>query len=243
MTPSRTGLLRAVLPLGLAAAVAAGCGTATPAPGPTTAAPPGTAGGTATTAPTAPGTRPAPTLPTPATVVASRVTYPWQWPGAGDDASVPHTVPVPPVPRLVWLGAASHPAQGGERAFDRLSFTFTTGFPGYRFGYAATLVADGSGQRVPLAGRAVLRIVFTPAQAHDDAGAPTIASQPPARLDLPRVVAYAPAGDFEAVLTYGLGVTWPAGQADPRIPVRVSEVEIVTGGQHRYVVEFDVDAG
>ena len=41
-------------------------------------------------------------------------------------------------------------------------------------------------------------------------------SKPPANLGLSRMVAYAPAGDFEGYLTYGIGPYYPG--ADDTVP-------------------------
>jgi hypothetical protein len=89
----------------------------------------------------------------------------------------------------------------------------------------------------------VLIVAFYQAQAHGDGGAGTVATRPPANLGYPRMAGYAPGGDFEGVVTYGIGIAWPGSPPDPRIAVRVVEVEQVTAaGEHRYVVAVDVDA-
>jgi hypothetical protein len=172
------------------------------------------------------------------------VAYQWRWPNADNPATVTHTVMVPPVPELVTIGAADHPNDPGDRPYNRMSFSFTTAYPSYRFEYVNQLVADGSGQPIPLAGLGVLRIVFTPAQAHtQDGTASTIVSQPPASLGMSRMVAYARAGDFEGYLTYGIGIAWLIPESNPQIQVRVYEVTYVNAqGGYRYVVAFDVDA-
>ena len=55
---------------------------------------------------------------------------------------------------------------------------------------------------------------------------------------------FAQAGDFEGVLTYGIGVTRPTLPSNPQVPVRAYEIETVTAtGQHLYVVAIDIDAG
>jgi len=54
---------------------------------------------------------------------------------------------------------------------------------------------------------------------------------------------YAQGGDFEGVLTYGIGIRWPVAHSNPQIPVRTYEVETFTAsGQHRYTVAIDIDA-
>ncbi len=176
--------------------------------------------------------------------VSSRVAYAWAWPGAAGGVRVSHTYAVSPVPELVRIGVGDHLRDPGERPFNRISFTFTTAFPSYRFGYALELTADPSGKPVPLAGMDVLSIVFTQAQAHTVDGADSsIASQPARPLHLTRMVDYAQVGDFEGVLSYGVGVARPFWHSNPQFAVRAYEVETVTaGGQHLYTVAIDVDA-
>ena len=101
-------------------------------------------------------------------------------------------------PRLVAVRAAHHPG------FDRVVFEFSGGLPGARAAYVRSLVGDASGLPVRVAGRAVLRVVMTGAEAHDGSGAPTA----PTRVAhaLPGVLTVVGAGDFEGVVTYGLGV-------------------------------------
>jgi hypothetical protein len=172
------------------------------------------------------------------------VAYQWHWP---NDTSRPgmvrHTYSVPPVPRLVAIGVGDHPRDPGERAFNRMSFTFTTALPSYDFSFVNGLVSDGQGAPIPLEGRGVLRVTFRQAQAHNDDGSSSLASKPRAHLGLSRMVSYAGAGDFEGVLTYGIGITWPNPRSNPQLAVRAYEVErIDSHGQHHYVVAIDVDA-
>src|SRR5579859_8090508 len=95
-------------------------------------------------------------------VRAFRLAYPWHWP---NDVAMPgrvsHPVVVPRVPELVRISVGSHPGGPGERPFNRMSFTFTTAFPSYRFQFASELVSDPGGQVIPLSGQGVLEIVFT----------------------------------------------------------------------------------
>lgn len=108
------------------------------------------------------------------------------------------SAPAPAVPTLVGVRAAHHPG------FDRVVFEFTGGLPAtHRVRWVDQLTADGSGKPVRVAGRAVLRVVFNPADAHDANG-----STAPRRTAyaLPNVLTTVRAGDFEAVTTYGIGV-------------------------------------
>ena len=223
----------------------AACGSSAPA-GP--AAPPSPSGSAAAPSSPAPSS-PAPLSPEPApvptaSVVSSTVSYPWHWPNdASQPGRVQHSYPVPPLPRLIAIAAGSHPAQQGERAYDRMSFTFTTTFPGYQFSFTKALVADPSGKLVKLAGNGVLKVTFRLAQAHTASGRSSVAVQPPAQLGLSRMASWAQAGDFEGVVTVGIGVTWPSSQSNPQIPVRATELEKVTAqGRHLYVVAIDIDA-
>ncbi len=177
-------------------------------------------------------------------VLSFRLAYPWHWP---NDAAMPgrvtHAAAVPPVPELVQIRVGSHPAASGERPYERISFTFTDGFPSYRIQFVGKLVSDGSGKVIPLGGQGVLEVVFTGAQAHTASGTKTsVTSQPAASIGFPRMTDYAQAGDFEGVLSYGVGITWPAGHAGQQLPVRAYEQETVAGGQHRYTVAVDIDA-
>ncbi len=105
----------------------------------------------------------------------------------------------PRTPTLVDVRAAHHPG------FDRIVFEFAGGLPRSRqVGYVRELIADGSGRRVRIAGRAILQVRFERAAAHTDAGRPTT----PRRvvLGLPNLLTTVRSGDFEAVTTYGVGV-------------------------------------
>jgi hypothetical protein len=146
------------------------------------------------------------------------------------------------VPELVTIGAGDHPSDRGGQAFNRMSFTFTTAFPSYRFEFTDALIADPSGTHVPLKGLGVLTIVFTKAQAHNsETTRSSIVSRPGRNLGLSCMVDYAQAGDFEGALTYGIGITWPIPHSNPQFAVRAYEVERVTAsGQHLYTVAIDI---
>jgi len=64
-------------------------------------------------------------------------------------------------------------------------------FPSYQVQIASTLVGDPSGRPIPLAGDGVLTVTFRQAQAHTASGAPSVVTQPPARLGLSRMVSWA----------------------------------------------------
>lgn len=102
-------------------------------------------------------------------------------------------------PVLVAVRAAHH------RTFDRVVFQFRGGLPaGHRARYVHRLVADASGNPVPIAGQAILRVRLAPAQAHSSTGAPTVPTR--TAYLLPNVMSGVVAGDFEGVVGYGLGL-------------------------------------
>ena len=123
-------------------------------------------------------------------------------------------------PTLVDVRTGSHPG------FDRVVFEFRGAVPEHRVDYVDQLVQDGSGNPVAVAGGADLAVVFEGANAHDmDSGNPTVS---PRRFSpgLPAVKELAQVGDFEAVVSYGIGV-------DRERPVTVSTLS----GPSRLVVD------
>ncbi|TFD31823.1 hypothetical protein E3T40_13770 [Cryobacterium sp. TMT1-19] len=64
---------------------------------------------------------------------------------------------------------------------------------------------------------------------------------PPEVLGYGAITRYAPAGDFEGYVTYGIGVGRPMDTV-PQTPVRVYEVEKIEQGQHLYVVAIQIDS-
>jgi hypothetical protein len=103
---------------------------------------------------------------------------------------------------LVAIRAAHHPE--ATPAYDRVVFEFSEQVPLLRIEYVKNLIADGSGLPVPIAGRAILCIQFTPAQAHSDSGQVTAPNHITPKL--PLIKAIVSAGDFEGVVTYGIGL-------------------------------------
>ncbi|GAA0977437.1 hypothetical protein GCM10009555_038610 [Acrocarpospora macrocephala] len=131
-------------------------------------------------------------------------------------------VPVPaPTPVLVAIRAERHPG------LDRLVFEFRDGLPVRRSGtYVKRLVADGSGQDVRVAGDAILLLRFAGADGHDALGVP---SYGPARTTyaLPGIIQVVNTGDFESVLSFGIGLA-------KRVPYRMYTLK----SPSRVVVDF-----
>jgi hypothetical protein len=128
-------------------------------------------------------------------------------------------------PTLVAVRAGRH------AGFDRVVFEFRGPVPATRrVRYVDQLVQDGSGKPVSLAGGADLEVVFQGANAHDDRGMPTVSPRrfSPGFTALKEV---AQVGDFEAVVSYGLGV-------DRRRPFKVSTLS----GPSRLVIDVQTAA-
>ena len=96
--------------------------------------------------------------------------------------------------------------------------------PEHRIDYVDRLVQDGSGNPVAMAGAADLEVVFEGVNAHDVDGTPTV-SRGACSPGLPAVKA-SEVGDFEAVVSYGIGV-------DSERPITVSTLS----GPSRLVVD------
>jgi hypothetical protein len=127
------------------------------------------------------------------------------------------------IPTLVAIRAAHHPE--AARAYDRVVFEFSGPVPLLRIEYVKQLLGDGSGLPIPIAGRAILLVQLTPAQAHDDKGQ----ASAPARMKpkLPLLKEIVCSGDFEAVVSYGIGLG------------RKAETRILTmGGPDRLVIDL-----
>jgi hypothetical protein len=248
MKSVRTAVAAAALAIAVVPVTLAGCGSqpatpaATPSSTPTATAPVSPATTPVPTQTLGPGTTsPAPSI----RVISSRLAYPWHWPNEpARPGRVTHSYPVPPMPELVQISVGHHPREHGQLPYSRMSFTFTQAFPGYHFEWVSQLVSDASGKVVPLAGTDVLKVVFDQAQAHSaDGTRSTIVSQPGRPIGYPSMTDYARAGDYEGVLTYGIGSTRAVLHSNPQTSVRVYEVEVVTAaGQHRYVVAIDINA-
>jgi Fe-S cluster biogenesis protein NfuA len=103
----------------------------------------------------------------------------------------------PELSRLEVIRAGHHPG------FDRVVLEFDGPVPVSQIRYVDTLIGDPSGLPVPVPGRAVLRVVLRGAEAHDEFG--DRASQRNT-FPLPNVMSALQAGDFEGVVTYGVGL-------------------------------------
>jgi hypothetical protein len=246
--------LRLLVTAAATALLAAGCQTPTdpgaagtqPAPMGPTEAPAATESAIPPSpAPSGPAAPPRDTNRPDATVPARpaspyRVTYGWAVPAR--PVHVRHEVAVPvapppaaPLPMLVEVRAGDHP----DEDYTRVTFAFRGGTPSYEVGYVRSVPAEGTGDPLPLPGNAFVRIRFTPAQAHDEQGRPTLAVALRTPLDFPTLRGYGFGGDFEGHLTFGLGLR-VAVNSDQVLPLRIGELVRPDGSQ---VVAVDVRRG
>ncbi len=95
---------------------------------------------------------------------------------------------------------------GRNEDFDRLVFDLDGPVPGVRVQYVDVLRHQGSGDPIPLRGRAVVQVDIHPATAHTEGGDPTMTDPLPTSTAFAAFRQLADAGDFEAQLTWGIGV-------------------------------------
>ena len=95
-------------------------------------------------------------------------------------------------------------AAGCHSTFDRFVIRARFATPGYDVRYVSQIVADGSGKPVSLLGTRRIRIIVRNARGHTNAGTNLLPSVITPRCSNLRQVKKA--GDFEGVVTYGLGL-------------------------------------
>lgn len=117
-------------------------------------------------------------------------------------AAAPASVAAPAIPTMTGIRT------GQNTGFDRIVVDLTAGpAPAVRYDLVDELIADGSGEIVWLTGEFFIAVTATPAAAHDDAGNPTYPGPQKFRTrNLRNVMAVAVTGDYEGVLSIGLGV-------------------------------------
>jgi hypothetical protein len=101
---------------------------------------------------------------------------------------------------LVAIRAAHHPG------YDRLVFEFRGPVPASRqVRYVSQVRGDPSDLPVPIVGSAKLLVVMRPAQGHNEAGQVTYGATR-RTYALPNIIQVVNSGDFEAVLSFGVGL-------------------------------------
>jgi hypothetical protein len=106
----------------------------------------------------------------------------------------------PAIPTLREIRAAHHPG------YDRLVFEFSGALPRRTsVRWVDRITADASGRPVRVAGNAFLAVSMAEVRAHTNAGNRTYG---PARraYDLPNIATVVNSGDFEAVVSFGVGL-------------------------------------
>ena len=124
---------------------------------------------------------------------------------------------------------------GEHSGYDRVVFQFSGRLPGYSVGRVQAVYSDPKGTPVPLAGQSYLRVVFR--------GASAVCPQPlhrtytgPAVLKpyYPELLTVSAAGDFEGVLSFGIGLAAQGGYhvfpltSPDRLVIDVSHVALGT---------------
>lgn len=110
-----------------------------------------------------------------------------------------HAFAATAVPRLIGVTAGHHPG------YDRVVFRFSGPVPARRsVRYVTRLIADPSGRRIAIPGRAILEVSLSPAEAHTSTGAGSAPDR--VAFALPNVMIAVRSGDFESVVSYGIGL-------------------------------------
>jgi hypothetical protein len=100
-------------------------------------------------------------------------------------------------PKIVDLRVSEH------ARFDRLVIDVEGRRPSFRIRYADRLTFDGSGDPVPLKGRAKLALRIEPARAHGRNGGNVYDGPRLQQYQLPMLRGVAFTGDFEGVVSFG----------------------------------------
>ena len=117
---------------------------------------------------------------------------------------------------------------GRQASLDRVVFQFSGALPTYNVTVVKAVYSDPKGVRVPLAGQTLLRVVFHGATAWCPPTATKTYTGPSVLTPFyPRLLEVSAAGDFEQVLSFGIGLA-------ARGPYRVYTLT----GPNRVVLDF-----
>jgi hypothetical protein len=120
---------------------------------------------------------------------------------AWEDHATSHPNPAAKAPRVVDLRYATH------EAFDRVVISFRGRIPGDAIRYGRNFTYDGSGNPVPIHGKAGLTMALSPAYAHDRTGHSVYDGPRIARPHLDTLRALALTGDFEGYVSFAFALT------------------------------------
>ncbi|MER7519197.1 hypothetical protein [Streptomyces sp. NPDC126499] len=116
---------------------------------------------------------------------------------AGATATASRTTTAPAMAQVVDV------RWGGHSTFDRLVIDVRGTMPPVSVEPVKELRYDGSGNKVPLAGKYFLEIRLSPAVAHNEAGKSVYQGPRLLKIHLPALKGVALTGDFEGVVTVG----------------------------------------
>ena len=128
----------------------------------------------------------------------------------------------PVVPTLTQVSATHH------AGYDELVFQFRGGVPAkYSARSVSQVIRDASGLPVNVVGSALLQVRFTPAAGHNQKGIVTYGAMQ-RTYALPELIQVVNSGDFESVLSFGVGLAQKAPfhmYAQPRLGRVVLDVK------------------
>jgi hypothetical protein len=157
--------------------------------------------------------------PEPTTAQPSAVASPAASPSAAACPTPPATPPAslhPKVERSIGIGTLTDMTIEERECVDRVTFTFSDNLPGYDAQYVQSWTECGSGAPVYTAGPAQLAITFIPANAHTDAGEPTI-------TDRSRMPSYPSIKQAELTCDFEAHVSWVFGTEERYFTVAATE--------------------
>ena|SRR5947208_3415024 len=105
-----------------------------------------------------------------------------------------------PAPHLVGIRTGRH------ATFDRLVLDLNGAAPGYKVGYVKVVRHDASGRVIDMRGNYFIMVRLTPADAHTSNGTSTYTGPHKFWVGYPELRQVAFAGDFEGVVSIGLGL-------------------------------------
>lgn len=166
------------------------------------------------------GTAPAGQPSSPSARPTSAASAPSSGASAPGGTSVPAPASGTPVPSSVTPGSSRACAAAGiyltavrtgqHAGLDRVVFEFSGGAPAYAASVVKTVYSDAKGDVVPLPGQALLRVVFRGATAWcPGPDSRTYAGPSVLTPYYQRLLAVSAAGDFEQVLSFGVGLAAP----------------------------------
>jgi hypothetical protein len=131
-------------------------------------------------------------------------------PASAASALPPFTTAAKTSPSSGGTAELSSAATGCHAGYDRFVVRARSGGkPGYDVRYVSRIISDGSGEPVSIQGSKFLRVSIRNARGHTSSGANLLPSVLTPHCSNLRQVKKA--GDFEAVVTYGLGVRRKTG--------------------------------